>query len=377
MKKEYLDKLKILLEKYDIASDEMQDIINDYEEMIDDALNKEMTEPKIIKLIGTPEEVVESLAEEIEKDEDFIYIHRVGKPDITSNKLTAYMPIIAIIVFFILGFEFGLWHPGWLVFLSIPVVSVFFSTYDKHSMNGLIALSPLGALVLFLVLGFWKDLWHPGWLIFFVVPIIAILSSAKTMRVISMLTAISPFATTIAFVLVGEYTGLWNPIWLVFLIIPMVGVLHEKKVWKVVLFELGFLIAISLYLFLGYSYNEWGYGLFAFLIPVEISLILSEDSFFVINKNNKFEWFLWLIISIFYVVMGVLFNSTWAYLWMLFFLIPVSFIFRKVEKDKRFVALTPIISAVIFFSVGYFFGGWAYSWLIFLSTPIVGLIKNI
>lgn len=355
MKEEYLKKLRALLEEYDISTDEVDDIVADYAEMIDDALQKKIAEDKIIKMIGTPEQVVENLSEEFEKGEEYIYIHRGGKSTNKDNRITALMPFISLIVFFILGFGFDLWHPGWLVFLSIPMVAIIVNAFDKHTLNGFIALSPFIALIIFLLVGFTWDLWHPAWLIFFVVPVIAIISSIKTMRFISFLTAISPFVATIAFVLVGQYTGLWNPIWLVFMIIPMIGVLHESKVWKVILFELSFLIAIGAYLYAGYQFGEWGYGLFAFLIPVGVSLILSEDSFMVITKENRSVWVLLLILLTVYIGAGVLWPSTWAFLWMIFLLIPVFAILKHAPKEGKIVAIMPFISTVIFFSLGFFF----------------------
>ena len=30
-------------------------------------------------------------------------------------------PILAVIIYFILGYAFNLWHPGWLIFITIPL----------------------------------------------------------------------------------------------------------------------------------------------------------------------------------------------------------------------------------------------------------------
>lgn len=35
-------------------------------------------------------------------------------------------PILCTVVYLILGFSFGKWHPGWLIFLSIPIFEAFF-----------------------------------------------------------------------------------------------------------------------------------------------------------------------------------------------------------------------------------------------------------
>ncbi len=378
MKERYLEELKELLLEYNISEDELSDILADYGEMIDDAVAKNMSEDKIIKMIGTPEEVVKSLSEEFVDGEEFIYIHRGGRSSTTNrdNRITALMPFISLIIFMILGFGFGKWHPGWLVFLAIPMTAIIVNAFDKHSMNGVIALSPFVALITFLLLGFWKDLWHPAWLIFLIVPVIAIFSSVKTMRFISFLTAVSPFIAVIAFVMVWYFTGDWNPTWLVFMIIPMLGVLHERKMWKAVVFELGFLLAIGVYLYSGYVLHEWGYGLFAFLIPIGISLIFSEDSFVVINSKNKNVWLVLLAATIVYIAAGILFD-TWAWLWLIYFSVPVYSILRYAPKHDRLIALMPFIATTIFFLVGFFIpGAWTYSWIAFLLIPMVAIIHR-
>ena len=33
-------------------------------------------------------------------------------------------PVVVTIIYLVLGFECGLWHPGWLVFFLIPIMNV-------------------------------------------------------------------------------------------------------------------------------------------------------------------------------------------------------------------------------------------------------------
>ncbi len=378
MKEKYLEELKKLLTEYDIKQDEIDDILADYGEMIEDALGKNMSDEQIIKMIGSPKQVVNDLSEEFEKDEEFIYIHRGGhgKHANKDNKIVALMPFISVIIFFILGFGFELWHPGWLVFLSIPMVAIMVNAFEKNSLNGILALSPFVAVIIFLILGFAWDFWHPGWLIFLIIPVLGILSGYKTMKFLSFLTSISPFIAALTFVLVGTYTGLWNPIWLIFLIIPMIGILTEKKLWKVLLLEFSFLVAITVYLLAGYLESQWGLGLFAFLIPVGVSILTSDDSFLVITNKNKDVWLLFLFVLAVYIGLGVLTGDTWGYLWMIFLGIPVYAILKHAPKENAIVAIMPFLATVIFFSLGYFFSFWAFSWLAFLLIPMVAIIKN-
>lgn len=377
MKEKYLEELKERLLEYNISEDELIDILDDYGEMIDDALGKEMTEEYIIKMIGTPKQVVKDLSAELEKGKEYIYIHKGGAiKNKHRNKITALMPFISLVVFFVLGFGFELWHPGWLVFLSIPIVAIIVNAFDKTTMTGLVALSPFIALIVYLIMGFGYNLWHPGWLVFLMIPILGVFSGYKQKRMISLLVSISPFLCIIAVVLIGTYTGMWNPYWLLFMIIPMLGMLHEKKIWKVILMELSFVIAITAYLVVGYTTGEWLLGGLAFLIPIGLSLLLSEDTFLVINKENKDIWILTALLIIVYVGFGVLIPYTWGFLWMLFLSIPIYAIIKHSPREHNLIACMPFISVIIFFSLGFFFGWWAFSWMAFLLIPVVAIIKN-
>jgi hypothetical protein len=47
-------------------------------------------------------------------------IHLFDKP----RKLTPFMPFISVIIFYSLGYFFGLFHISWIAFLLIPVVAI-------------------------------------------------------------------------------------------------------------------------------------------------------------------------------------------------------------------------------------------------------------
>lgn len=92
-----------------------------------------------------------------------------------SRKIEAVMPILALLAFLLLGFN-GYWHPGWVVFLSVPFTSIFLGIFRKTGKALWTSLSVIVSVVGYFVLGFAFGLWHPGWLIFFLIPIVAILS---------------------------------------------------------------------------------------------------------------------------------------------------------------------------------------------------------
>ena len=74
-------------------------------------------------------------------------------------------PVAITVLYLILGFAFQAWHPGWLIFLTIPI-------YYWHPMSKLLWLcNPVMITLIYLVMGFYFHMWHPGWLIFFAVPI--------------------------------------------------------------------------------------------------------------------------------------------------------------------------------------------------------------
>ena len=86
----------------------------------------------------------------------------------TESKWDAFYPIFITILYLLLGFVFGLWHPGWLVFLTVPL-------YYMKPKNAVERWSnPVMIVLIYLVLGFFFNLWHPGWMIFFAIPAAAI-----------------------------------------------------------------------------------------------------------------------------------------------------------------------------------------------------------
>ena len=84
------------------------------------------------------------------------------------RKSDASYPMLMTVLYLVLGFVFGLWHPGWLVFLTIPLHYLHFDSLRARLTH------PVSITLIYLVLGCFFDLWHPGWLIFFVIPLGAV-----------------------------------------------------------------------------------------------------------------------------------------------------------------------------------------------------------
>jgi hypothetical protein len=69
-------------------------------------------------------------------------------------------PIIVTAVFVLLGMGFGIWHPAWILFMTIPV---FYA--------GLTNCFPVLVTGIYLLVGFSSGVWHPTWLVFLTIPV--------------------------------------------------------------------------------------------------------------------------------------------------------------------------------------------------------------
>lgn len=77
--------------------------------------------------------------------------------------------LFAITAYLIIGIMFDLWHPGWLIFLLVPVISSAVTAIRKKRADCFAY--PLFMAFLFLFIGFMTDSWHPAWAIFLTIPL--------------------------------------------------------------------------------------------------------------------------------------------------------------------------------------------------------------
>ncbi|MBU1145371.1 MAG: DUF1700 domain-containing protein [Firmicutes bacterium] len=365
MKSKYLAEIKKSLEKYEIESEEILDILNDYDQLYDDGLSRGLSDESVIAFLGTPEKIVKELTEGIK---------HIEKPK-KGSKLIALTPFISLVIYFILGFYFQVWHPGWLVFFLIPVTAIIVEMGHQKDKHITTALSPFFTVITYLIIGFTYNIWHPTWLIFLIIPVLAIVNSRNERTSLQIITALTPFIATITFFSFGFYLDLWNPIWLVFFIIPMVGVLNDSNKTKIIIYEFLFALSISIYLFLGYTYGLWGYALLAFLIPFVYGISKNDIQIDIFHEGKE-EWIVFLLCLVVYVTLGIIFKTTWAYLWVIFFLVPVFAIVKHGPKKQLFVPISPFLATTIFFLLGYFFELWSISWIAFLIIPVAAILNN-
>jgi len=92
-----------------------------------------------------------------------------------KRKIVKVTPLLATVAFLMLGFLAGKWHPGWLVFLAIPLVGIVDNMTSKNVKAKIQSLTTIAVVIAFFILGFYWNAWHPGWLVFFAIPIVSTL----------------------------------------------------------------------------------------------------------------------------------------------------------------------------------------------------------
>lgn len=77
--------------------------------------------------------------------------------------------LLVLVIYIFIGCVWNAWHPGWLLFLAVPVWTTFISAVKNK--NAALFSYPVLATLLFLCLGFFQSLWHPGWVVFLTIPL--------------------------------------------------------------------------------------------------------------------------------------------------------------------------------------------------------------
>lgn len=366
MKNEYLLQLKTLLDRYEMDQDEKQDILNDYSDMYDNWIDRGMSIEEVEEKLGKPKSIIRSLVEGYKK---------IPKPSDNRTKLIAVSPFISLIAFFVLGFGFNEWVYSWMVFLFIPVIAIIVEMTRDKDPHVTTALSPFAASIAYYILGMQYGLWHPGWIVFIIIPILGVFNSRKDMDFKTLITALSPFAALIAYLYIGEM-GYYHPGWLIFLIVPFIGATHEKPFGKALFIMTSIVFGAALYLYIGYEFDEWYLGGFAFLPLIVFYIYNGNIVIFASDEDVPKGYKIAVLVSgIAYLIVSLL-TQAWLITWLIFLIIPVYAINREVSGNERTIALTPFLSLTIFMLLGYFLGAWAWAWLAFLIIPITAIIKE-
>ena len=90
-----------------------------------------------------------------------------------AGSITGLVALLATVAFLLIGFLTGQWHPTWMVFLAIPIMGIIvdIATHRRDIAGKITGVVSILCTVGFLLMGFLGELWHPGWIIFLAIPI--------------------------------------------------------------------------------------------------------------------------------------------------------------------------------------------------------------
>lgn len=101
----------------------------------------------------------------------------------TADSIVGLVALLAVTAFLLIGFTAGFWQFAWLVFLLIPITAIVTGTLvsGKKDIPGMVTgLVALLAVIAYMILGFAFGLWHPGWLVFMAIPIAGAITGLVT-----------------------------------------------------------------------------------------------------------------------------------------------------------------------------------------------------
>jgi len=127
---------------------------------------------------------------------------------------------ILFCIYLWIGFEYRLWHPGWVLFLAVPIMNGFVSAFKNKSVSAISAIVyPTLVILGYLYLGFTASLWHPGWLLFLTIPIFSSIVSAIKNGDFSLFSY--GMLVIVGYLSMGIVRGVWHPTWIAFITIPI------------------------------------------------------------------------------------------------------------------------------------------------------------
>lgn len=364
MRKEtYLSELKAILDTLNMSEEEKASILKDYANRIDKALKEDDTEA-----MDTLFNDRDLLKKRLESK------HPKKKPSTPTEAINGIMPFVTLIIFVLLGVFFDAWHPGWMVFLMIPLTAIVLEVFSAESMNKVYALVPVTSLIVYLVLGLFYDLWHPGWLVL-TLGIMGVILLNRALTPLQKLTACAPFVALVVFIMIGFLTGVYVPTWTVFLLILFTGILNEGRTPHKWLLEGLLLVSLALYLFVGVWFQAWTLALFSFLVFIIPAIFTGHIHVKIHGFSTRVEKATLLLSIVVFFLWGVFFDA-WAVAWVVFFAVPSMSVILHAKGRDSLVPITVFISILIFYLIGYYTQQWHVAWLVFLGIPIVAIVQE-
>lgn len=109
--------------------------------------------------------------DEVHIDENGVYVNgeEVEGHIFKHHKEDFPLGLISIVAYIAIGCFFNLWHPGWLIFLLVPIISSLIKAIKKRKPENFAY--PVLVLLVFLYVGLVKCIWHPTWVLFLTIPV--------------------------------------------------------------------------------------------------------------------------------------------------------------------------------------------------------------
>ena len=79
------------------------------------------------------------------------------------------MWIVVSILYIAIGVGWNAWHPGWLLFLLVPIWHSLVAAVGRKNANCFAY--PVFVTLVYLCLGFFGFFWHPGWVVYLTIPL--------------------------------------------------------------------------------------------------------------------------------------------------------------------------------------------------------------
>lgn len=101
--------------------------------------------------------------------EQLRHLHQKSAQQHRAERLIGGITALLIaLAYFLMGGIWNLWHPGWLVFLLIPIISSLIDAIRAKNPHHFAW--PVFVTLIFLYIGLLKGCWHPTWAIFITIP---------------------------------------------------------------------------------------------------------------------------------------------------------------------------------------------------------------
>lgn len=188
-----------------LPAGEQRRVLEYYNELFSDKIDAGMKEQEVIAEFGNPYDVANKLIVDYYNEDkggvhadEYVYSdtapidETVGEAvpkrsaaesskrihvEVTKNtkSIGGLVVLICTLLFFVFGACFNKWHPAWMLFLCIPLVTTLVEAIEKR--NWRIFSYPVFVVILYLLLGFYAHLWHPMWILFVTIPLYYVLGN--------------------------------------------------------------------------------------------------------------------------------------------------------------------------------------------------------